>query len=122
MNSVFVSLLIAACYISTQTSVAPLSFEVATGVTLSPYLTSALTAVLGVPVVDKTGLTGAFDFTLKWSPDERQFGGRGLRGQRDPMGPSLFTALQEQLGLRLIAEDVPFEVIVVDSVEKPSSN
>jgi len=94
----------------------------ATGVTLSPYLTSALTAVLGVPVVDKTGLTGAFDFTLKWSPDERQFGGRGLRGQRDPMGPSLFTALQEQLGLRLIAEEVPFEVIVVDSVEKPSPN
>jgi len=61
-------------------------------------------------VVDRTGLTGAFDMDLKWTPDE-------LGTHAD-----LFTALQEQLGLKLEAIRAPVEVIVIDSAEKPSEN
>ncbi len=73
----------------------------------------------GRPVLDKTGLTGHYDFTLRWSPDP-------LPGAApsDPGGqwPSLFTALEEQLGLKLTPEKAQVEIIVVDSAEKPSEN
>jgi len=70
---------------------------------------------LGRQVVDRTGLKGLYDFTLEWTPDRPE-------GQDNP-GPSLFTALQEQLGLKLESVKAPVEVLVVDSVEKrPSGN
>jgi uncharacterized protein (TIGR03435 family) len=76
--------------------------------------------IAGRPVVDKTGLTGGYDFTLRWTPDDP---GRGA-GPADPNAqwPSLFTALGEQLGLKLTPEKQPIDIIVVDSVEMPSEN
>ncbi|HXP84447.1 MAG TPA: TIGR03435 family protein [Bryobacteraceae bacterium] len=83
-------------------------------------------AVLDRPVVDQTGLSGRFDFTLTWTPDEFQFGGLGVRvpppADNAAAPPDLFTAMQEQLGLKLEATKAPAEVFVVDRVEKPSEN
>jgi uncharacterized protein (TIGR03435 family) len=81
--------------------------------------------VMDKPVVDKTGLTGEFDFTLRWTPDETQFNGMGFRVPV-PEGttalPGLFTAIQEQLGLKLEPQKIPAEVLVIDHVERPSEN
>jgi uncharacterized protein (TIGR03435 family) len=66
-------------------------------------------------VVDRTGLTGKYDFSLKWSPDDAP-------AAADTSSPSIFTALQEQLGLKLEAQKAPVETIVVDHVELPSEN
>ena len=63
----------------------------------------------GRPVVDRTGLTGEWDFELKWSPPNTP--------NADPDRPSIFTALQEQLGLRLDATTGPLEVLVIDRLE-----
>jgi bla regulator protein BlaR1 len=82
---------------------------------------------LGRPVENRTGLTGNFDFTLKWTPDE----GRGQAPGGQPPesappveanSPSLVTALQEQLGLKLESQKGPVETIVIDHVERPSEN
>jgi uncharacterized protein (TIGR03435 family) len=84
------------------------------------------TAVLDRPVVDRTGLEGRYDFTLTWTPDETQFAGLGVRvppPSGDPNAPpGLFTAFQEQLGLRLDSTRAPAEVLVIDRVERPSEN
>jgi uncharacterized protein (TIGR03435 family) len=70
-------------------------------------------------VIDKTGLTGKYNFTLKWRPDE-------LEGKADATtdsnAPDLFTALQEQLGLRLEPSKGPVDTLVIDHVEMPSEN
>lgn len=84
-------------------------------------------AVLDKPVVDKAGLAGEFDFTLKWTPDETQFTGMGIRVPPPPTDnpnapPGLFTAIQEQLGLKLEPQKIPNEVLVIDHVERPSEN
>jgi len=80
-------------------------------------------------VVDKTGLTGKYDIALQWTPDEGSApmfpGGApppGAPPPPDPNGPSIFTALQEQLGLRLDATKGPVETLVIDHVEPPSEN
>jgi uncharacterized protein (TIGR03435 family) len=78
--------------------------------------------VLDRPIIDKTGLTGNFDFDLSWQPDATQFGGRGGAIPVDPDKPDIFTAMQEQLGLKLEAQRAPGAVIVIDKVEKPSEN
>jgi uncharacterized protein (TIGR03435 family) len=84
------------------------------------------TAVLDRPVIDKTGLQGRYDFTLRWTPDETQFVNMGVRvppPTNDPDAPpGLFTAFQEQLGLKLESTKGPVEVLVVDRIEKPSEN
>lgn len=68
------------------------------------------------PVVDQTELKGAFDFTLQWTPDES-------KSTSADSGPSLFTALQEQLGLRLQPHKLPVDILVVDHVERvPTAN
>jgi uncharacterized protein (TIGR03435 family) len=83
-------------------------------------------AVLDRPVVDQTGLKGRYDFVLKWTPDETQFGGLGVKvpppTDKADAPPDLFTAMQEQLGLKLQATKAPVEVLVIDHVEKPSEN
>jgi bla regulator protein blaR1 len=82
-------------------------------------------------VLDRTGLTGTYDFKLQWTPDESQpF--RGIDGNPvlvpqdvhppDSSGPSIFTAIQEQLGLKLESQKGPAKILVVDHVEKPSEN
>lgn len=83
-------------------------------------------AVLNRPVVDQTGLTGRFDFTLKWTPDETQFSDLG--GYKPPATenpdapPDLFTAIQQELGLKLESTKAPVDVLVIDHVERPSAN
>jgi uncharacterized protein (TIGR03435 family) len=85
---------------------------------------------LGRPVLDKTGLTGKYDFTLQWTPEENRApmfkgtrdGGQGPDNPPDSSGPSIFTAIQEQLGLKLEAQQGPAEVLVIDHVERPSEN
>ncbi|MGC1872106.1 MAG: TIGR03435 family protein [Acidobacteriaceae bacterium] len=77
-------------------------------------LVVSLSGEVGRMVVDETGLSGKYDFTLKWTPDEQ-------RGMADA-GPSIFTALQEQLGLKLISTKGPVDTIVVDHVDRPSPN
>jgi len=74
-----------------------------------------LSNFVGRIVVDRTGLTGYYDITLKWTPEGSQ--------TSDPnASPDLFTALEEQLGLKLVATKAPVDVIVVDHVEWPSEN
>ena len=79
-------------------------------------------AALDRPVVDKTGLAGRFDFDLEWTPEESQFNGAGLKGTAESTQPELFTAIQQQLGLRLEAARGPIAVLVIDHVERPSEN
>jgi uncharacterized protein (TIGR03435 family) len=82
--------------------------------------------ILDRPVIDQTGLPGRFDFTLTWQPDEFQFGGRPPQAPPLPKEvterPDLFTAMQEQLGLKMESTKAPADVIVIDTVEKPSAN
>jgi uncharacterized protein (TIGR03435 family) len=85
-------------------------------------------AVLDRPMIDRTGLKGRFDFVLKWTPDDSQFIGMrppsaSLAGNDRPDAPpSLFTAIQEQLGLKLESAKAAVDVLVIDHVEMPSPN
>jgi len=80
-------------------------------------LAQLLARYTGQPVVDKTGIEGAYDFQLRWSREEQN----SEPGPDAP--PSIFTALQESLGLRLQAQKVPVEIVVVDRVERaPTQN
>jgi uncharacterized protein (TIGR03435 family) len=86
---------------------------------------SSLSEIGGRIVVDKTGLKGAFDFTLKWTPDPTAGvapPGPDSGAKSDPSAPSLLAALQEQLGLKLQSAKEPVDVIVIDSAELPSPN
>ncbi len=96
---------------SAKNSKGRLELSHASMVTLSRVLAN----VADRPVVDATGLKGLFDFTLDWTPDANQ-------PSATDSGPSLYTAIQEQLGLRLEPRKSPFEFIVIDSVERPSEN
>ena len=96
-------------------------------------LPEVLSNPLGRTVVDRTGLTGKYDFDLKWSPEPGQ-GPEGPMGAMprppgvegppppDPNAPSIFTAVQEQLGLRLESTKGPVDMIVIDRAEKPTEN
>lgn len=76
---------------------------------------AGLSDVVGRIVVDKTGLAGNYDFTLKWTPEGSQ--------ANDPNAPpDLFTAIEEQLGLKLISTRAPIEIVVVEHIERPSAN
>lgn len=81
--------------------------------------------VLDRPVVDQSGIKGRYDFTLDWTPDEFQFGGLGVKPpapSENATLPDLFTAIQQQLGLKLEATKAQTEVLIIDKVEKPSGN
>ncbi len=71
---------------------------------------------VGRQVIDRTGLAGAFDVDLEWTPDTP-----GATPSPDA-GASIFTAIQEQLGLKLEPSTAPLEVIVIDSAERPAEN
>ena len=90
-------------------------------------LVTALTRTLGRNVIDKTErLPDKYDFTLRWSPDEGETqespGQGGPSRTTDSSGPSIFTAIQEQLGLKLEPGKGPVDCLVVDRLEKPSAN
>jgi uncharacterized protein (TIGR03435 family) len=104
-----------ACY---DAPIAPLIYE--------------LSQQLNRPVLDKTGLTGRYDFALRWTPDEFQVSvfkyAEGNEppsesiSSAEPTGPSIFTAIQQQLGLKLKPAKGPVEVLVIDHVEQPTPN
>jgi uncharacterized protein (TIGR03435 family) len=99
-------------------------------------LARMLELVTDRPVIDRTGLTARFDMTLRFSADEAtprwtrggdldpaRFPGRGAPAASDPdTPPGIFTAIQEQLGLKLVATRGPTDVLVIDHVERPSEN
>jgi uncharacterized protein (TIGR03435 family) len=87
-------------------------------------LAAALSRVVGQTVLDETGIEGAFDITLRWTPDYTQafLAPPNPEPKSDDSGPSLFSAIQEQLGLRLEAGRGPVEVVVIDRVERLSGN
>ena len=88
-------------------------------------LAPGLSRLLGRTVVDKTGLTGNFDIDVEWTPDETQ-ALQPTPGIPAPptsvAGPSIFTAFQEQLGLKLESQKGPVEILVIERAEKPSDN
>jgi uncharacterized protein (TIGR03435 family) len=87
-------------------------------------LADRLSTLLNITVVDKTGLAGNYNITMTWTPDPDME--HTMTGDRPPAsdvpGPSVFTAIQDQLGLKLVAGKGPVEVIVIDSVEKATAN
>jgi uncharacterized protein (TIGR03435 family) len=95
------------------------------------FLSHALSAVVGRTVTDKTGLTGTYDFTLQWTPDEMAMPMAGAGGEGGPPkgdmpadvgGPTLLTAIEEQLGLKLESQKGTVDVIVIDHIDTPSEN
>lgn len=100
----------------------------ATGAPIS-LLVDSLAREVGRTVVDKTGLEGRYDFTLHWNSDRQGLSAagpadanQGPAPSSDSSGPSIFTALQEQLGLKLESQKGPVETLVIESVERPSEN
>jgi uncharacterized protein (TIGR03435 family) len=100
------------------------------GGTIAQFV-ATLSDWLGRPVIDKTGLTGLYDFTLRFAPEGIRASGpmgptltllsaQGPAAPVDPSVPSLSAALQEQLGLRLESARGPVEVVVIDRLEKPT--
>jgi|tagenome__1003787_1003787.scaffolds.fasta_scaffold20861076_2 uncharacterized protein (TIGR03435 family) len=101
----------------------------ASGFTMAGFAAQMQFRVLDRPVVDQTGLTDRYDFTLNWEPDEFQFPSLtavqreywASKARADGL-PDLFTAFQQQLGLKLIATKAAVDVVVIDRVSRPSEN
>ena len=92
----------------------------ARNVTMADFVAMMQRALLDRPVVDKTGLSGRYDFDLTWAPDETQFGGEAPKVADDAPSPPLFTALPQQLGLRLEATRGPVNALVIDGAKQPA--
>ena len=73
-------------------------------------------------VIDRTGLAGNWDFEVTYTPDQSQLPPGAPAPNLDPNGASLFTAIDEQLGLKLRPARGPVEVLVIDSVQQPTPN
>lgn len=90
---------------------------------LAQTLTSALSRELDRTVVDQTGIAGIYDLSLAWSPADRPAAMADASTENAvPAGASIFTALQEQLGLKLVSAKAPVKTLVIDHVEQPSEN
>jgi uncharacterized protein (TIGR03435 family) len=87
----------------------------ATAETMEQLARSPFLVIGGHAVVDQTGLKGAYDFRLSWGPDDPSAAGEGAQ-------PPLLTAIQQQLGLKLVLTKAPAEVVVIDHIEKPTGN
>jgi uncharacterized protein (TIGR03435 family) len=87
-------------------------------------IANAMANFIGRTVVDKTGLAGNYDANLTWTPDQmpQRPPGAPEPPPIDPNGPSIFTAVQEQLGLKLDSQKGPVAVLVIDRVERPKEN
>lgn len=94
--------------------------------TLADFAALMQSAVLDKPVVDHTGISGRYDFELKWTADQGQletFGGiRNAPTEAPDAPPDLYTAIQQQIGLKIDSTKSPVEVMVIDNVTKPSPN
>ena len=107
----------------------PLGVLTAKNLTIEAFANVMQRTVLDRPVVDQTGVSGRLDFVLKWTPDDSQFAQlRGSGVTAPPVvdepnsPPNLYTAIQEQLGLKLEPMRAPDDTIVIDHVQKPSAN
>jgi uncharacterized protein (TIGR03435 family) len=82
------------------------------------FIANSLSAMgqLERPAIDRTGLSGNFDFAIEWEPES------GADAQRDPAGPTFLEALKDQLGIKLESQKGPAEVIILDHVEHPTEN
>lgn len=106
-----------------------------TNATMKDFCDGMQGSAMDKPVVDHSGLTARYDFTLNWTPDDSQFTQMGMPRRPPPTGgsstspsedpnapPSLSTAMQEQLGLKFESVKAPADVFVIDHVQKPSEN
>ncbi|HVY92397.1 MAG TPA: TIGR03435 family protein [Bryobacteraceae bacterium] len=91
-------------------------------------LASILSDIMGRPVENRTSVEGKFDFSVAWTPDAVD-GGTGATGgkvaappENSELGPTIFTALQETVGLKLESARVKVPVVVIEKAEKPSAN
>jgi len=91
-----------------------------TGTTMDAF-TDLLSTVMKRKVVDSTGFKDKFDVSVRWAPDPVSAGNAGP-APSDTTGPSIFTVLQEELGLKLESGKGPVEILVVDHVERPTEN
>lgn len=88
-------------------------------------LARLIAQVIGRPVLDRTGLTGNYAFTLKWTPDEFELSANPPQSEEasaEPKGTSIFTVIQDQLGLKLESTKAPIDSLVIDHVSRPSAN
>lgn len=103
------------------------------GETMDDFASARLSNWLDRPVLDKTGLTGRFDIHLVFAPDGATPGVRAFPGERRPSdagfpaqtldeGPSVFTAMRDQLGLKLTPSQGPVQVLIINQVKRPSDN
>jgi uncharacterized protein (TIGR03435 family) len=92
------------------------------GMTMTEIASRFLANRLDRPVIDKTGREGLFDAHLEFARDNLPIGADNAGAPADTAAPSIFTAVQEQLGLKLSPDKGPVEVLVIDHVEKPSVN
>jgi uncharacterized protein (TIGR03435 family) len=90
--------------------------------TMAQFASMLQRSVLDRPVVDKTGMTGRYDFNLEWTPDETQFDGRlpPRPTSASPEKPELNVALESQLGLKLESSRLKVDIIVIDGADRPS--
>jgi uncharacterized protein (TIGR03435 family) len=99
---------------------------VVTNSTMTAFVHMLQVLVLDRPVVDRTGLTGKYNFTLTWTPDDSQYFRTGMKpvqpGATADAPPNLFTAISQQMGMKLRSARVSVDVLVIDHVEKPSAN
>lgn len=97
-----------------------------TNATMADFTHLMQSAVLDRPVADHTGLDGRWSFVLKWTPDETQFAGMGIKvppsTDTADAAPPLFTAIQEQLDLKLEAQKAPVDVVTLDHIDRPTPN
>jgi uncharacterized protein (TIGR03435 family) len=94
----------------------------ATSVTMDDFVAMLQRATLDRPTLNKTGLAGKYDFTLTWAQDETQYGGEVPKAPEDAQSPPLFTAIQEQLGLKLEPTHGMVSALVIDNADHPLSN
>lgn len=94
----------------------------AKSVTMDDFVSMLQRATLDRPTVNRTGLTGKYDFTLDWAPDRSQYGGDVGEAPEGTPEPPLFTAVQEQLGLKLTPTHGIVSAMVVDAAVKPEAS
>ena len=91
----------------------------ARNVTMDDFVAMLQRATLDRPTLNRTGLSGKYDFDLVWAQDETQYGGEVPKAPDDAQSPPLFTAMREQLGLQLVPTRGMVSTLVVDSAERP---
>jgi uncharacterized protein (TIGR03435 family) len=92
------------------------------GISLDAFATNVLPTLLDRPVINKTGIAGLFDIHLEFAADESTPGLRLAPSDQPPAAPSIFTAIQEQTGLKLESAKGPGEFLIIDSVDRPTEN